>query len=535
MASALFVCAGWVTAGCGDHHASGGGADLATGAGGNGGVDLALANGGDMPAPAADDMSVADDMTAPVGPGDDMTPPVAGPDMTPLASPDMTTSGSGAIACPYTTTTDGQAHLLATFVLPPTSMKLMDTYLTDAQLADALTNGALTVTAPSLGSGLDYGGGCPGTFFGIGDRGINGDSNQTNGVSFPLPAYTPMIATFDANEDASLAIDSVIDLADSAGTPATGICNDTNDEVPYLTATSTTPLPYDQDGLDPEDVRKLPSGDFLISEEYATSIALIDGKTGAVKVRYTPASEVLPAATYPIAPILPAIYASRRLNKGFEGLAVTPDGHTAYAILQTPMGDDSTTEFAASLVNRILRIDHVDDPANAVASAEYIVLHQAVATAFPAQKTKQNKVFFNSATWLANDKLLVLERASGNKAPETGRLYLVVVDVSAATNMLAAPVPAYESTLSPESLASGKGYAALGITPAATSYVFDSDTTPGFITTPTNGLVSPDKLEGLAIINSSTVAIANDNDFGITNASDPSRLWILKLAQPLPQ
>ncbi|HEX4461532.1 MAG TPA: esterase-like activity of phytase family protein, partial [Polyangia bacterium] len=456
MASALFVCTGWVAAGCGGHGGSGnGGADMTTtGTGGNGGADMTLPNGGDMPAPASRDMTVALDLATPAD--SDMTPPVVGGnDMTP-ANPDMTPSGPNAVACPYATTTDGQAHLLATFVLPPTSMKLMDPYLTDADLTAALTNGALTVTAPSLGSGLDYGGGCPGTFYGIGDRGINGDSSETNGVSFPLPAYTPMIATFDAEQDNSLAIDSVIDTADTAGAPATGLCNDTNDEVPYLTATSTTPLAYDQDGLDPEDVRKLPSGDFLISEEYATSLALIDGTTGAVKVRYTPAGETLPAARYPIAPILPAIYASRRTNKGFEGLAVTPDGHTAYAILQTPMGDDSTTEFAASLVNRILRIDHVDDPANAVASAEYIVLHQAVATAFPAQKTKQNKVFFNSATYLSGNKLLLLERASGNKAPETGRLYLVVVDLSAATNMLAAPVPAYESTLSPESLASGK-------------------------------------------------------------------------------
>jgi hypothetical protein len=115
----------------------------------------------------------------------------------------------------------------------------------------------------------------------------------------------------------------------------------------------------------------------------------------------------------------------------------------------------------------------------------------------------------------------------------TGRLKLFVTDLSAATNLVGQPAKG-EASLDPESLEAGKGYAALGIVPASTSVVFDSNDTPTFITSPPNGAIVPDKLEGLAVLNATTVAIANDNDFGIVNVADRSRIWILRLKAPLP-
>ncbi len=172
-------------------------------------------------------------------------------------------------------------------------------------------------------------------------------------------------------------------------------------------------------------------------------------------------------------------------------------------------------------MNRIVRIDHVDDPAQAVTGAEYVVVHAPLAE-FPAEKD-QASVYFNSATWLADGKLLAIERASK-------RLTLVVIDLTNATNLLGA---AYENTLGPESLDPSLGLANLGITAATRTVVFDSNDTPELILTPPGGAVSPSKLEGLALINRTTVAIANDNDFGIDNKDDHSRLWIVKLKAPL--
>jgi alkaline phosphatase len=172
----------------------------------------------------------------------------------------------------------------------------------------------------------------------------------------------------------------------------------------------------------------------------------------------------------------------------------------------------------ASLVNRIIKVEHFDDPSAAAVTGHYVVLH-ATGAAFGG--ATQSKVFYNSAAWLATDKLLLLERGPGH-------LHLVVADLTGATNLVGQPAKG-EGNLDPESLAAGKGYAALGITPAATTLVFNSDDTPTFITNPPGGAIAPDKLEGLAVINKTTVAISNDNDFGIVNANDRSRIWILRL------
>ena len=88
-----------------------------------------------------------------------------------------------------------------------------------------------------------------------------------------------------------------------------------------------------------------------------------------------------------------------------------------------------------------------------------------------------------------------------------------------------------------EDVTAGSGYAAMGIVPASWTEVFDSnDLAAGslFATDATSGKPSPDKIEGLAVINKTTVAIANDNDFGIgTNPNEQSRIWILRLKSAL--
>jgi alkaline phosphatase len=472
------------------------------------------ANGSDSTAPDANEGDASDAGTNDTGTNDAGTS-----DASDAGSTDA--SDGGAI-CAFDETSDGAAHLLAIYTLPFQSMKNMVPSLTDGDLDAALQNGLPTVNDLGPGSGLEYAGGC--TFYGIGDRGPNGSSNvDKNGVSFPMPKYTPTVMKLRMDPPSgTLLVDGVVNALTDGGAPATGISNDTNDDTPYATATATTPMPYVQSGLDTEDVRRLPNGDLAFCEEYGPSLGIIDGTTGQVKVRYVPSTVSLPNAGYPVKGIVPAVFTQRRVNKGFEGLAVSPDGHTAYAILQTPMGDETT--YGTSLVGRVVRIEHFDDPASAVVTGHFVVLHQA-GSLFSA--TKQSKVFYNSGAWLANDKLLLLERAAGH-------LHLVVADFSGATNLVGHPELG-EGDLSPESTAADAGYAKLGIVPAATTDVFTSDDVPAFITSPPDGGVVPDKLEGLAIINKTTVAIANDNDFGISNANDPTRIWILRLKAPLPQ
>src|SRR5689334_7570734 len=66
----------------------------------------------------------------------------------PDAKPDATIDPPDAApSCTYGATPDGAAHLLATYKLAPTSMKVVDPFLEDADLDAAMAAGAQTVTA----------------------------------------------------------------------------------------------------------------------------------------------------------------------------------------------------------------------------------------------------------------------------------------------------------------------------------------------------------------------------------------------------
>ena len=73
------------------------------------------------------------------------------------------------------------------------------------------------------------------------------------------------------------------------------------------------------------------------------------------------------------------------------------------------------------------------------------------------------------------------------------------------------------------------GLATTSVVAATTAEVFDSDDVTGWLKV----TGAPDNLEGLAVINRSTVAIVNDDDFGISHADDATRIWILRLKAPL--
>lgn len=259
----------------------------------------------------------------------------------------------------------------------------------------------------------------------------------------------------------------------------------------------------------------------MLVEEYSPSLVLVDGLSGKVKVRYVPAGVSLPSAGYPVKPILPGILASRRPNKGLEGLAVSPDGHTAYLVVQTPLGDESQT--GKSLVNRVVRVDDADSPDSAHVGAHWLALHSP-SSAYPGNK--QTKIYFNAAAWLGTDRVLLLERGDG-------LMRLLAADFSSATNLVGHPELG-EDDLAPEAVSTPPGYEKLGIVPATMTEVFTSADTPEILVTPPVGAVVPGKLEGLAILDATTVAITNDNDFGITNAADTSRIWVLRLKAALP-
>ena len=119
----------------------------------------------------------------------------------------------------------------------------------------------------------------------------------------------------------------------------------------------------------------------------------------------------------------------------------------------------------------------------------------------------------NKAEWLAPDKLLVLEAGKDSAR-------LLVADFSHATNLLGRED---ENTLAFE--AAGDDLTKLSVKPASTEVWFSTAGLKGL----------SKKLEGLAIISPSEIALSNDNDFGLgdNETGDPSAVWVIRLPRPL--
>lgn len=429
-------------------------------------------------------------------------------------------------------------------MLPDSLLSILNPKLTTTQLNNAITNGARTVTKPGIGSALVPDPKAAGYYYMMTDRGINGDYSYTDPVSgvttegkyFPLPAFTPTIVRVKL-DGSTIIIDKVIPIVDKDGNYVTGIPNDANDGLAYDSPTAAvgSPLAYNENGLDTEDMQVLPNGDFLVVDEHSPSIVVVEGTTGKVKVRYTPAGKKLTGANYTVKDILPAVMLQRRANRGFENLALSSDGKTAYAVMQSPMGQKSdpnySTAYKNSRVVRIARLD-VTDPVNATVTGHYVVMQSAVAdyaknSAGLTVSNKQTDMKYSAASWLAKDKILLLERANG-------KAKVFVVDLNFATNMLG---KSYENTLGPEDIATaGLGLGGLGIVPASVYEAFSTDELPALTLDAADATgTSPSyevKFEGMALVGDQLL-LANDNDFGIADVTLPTKIWKVSLKRAL--
>ena len=136
--------------------------------------------------------------------------------------------------------------------------------------------------------------------------------------------------------------------------------------------------------------------------------------------------------------------------------------------------------------------------------------------------TRQRDLKISSAAWISPTKLLLLERSDEIlNGVNNGGAKLLLVDLKNATDIHGT---ALADTLTPEDAATD--FAALGITPAATTVVYSNLETPE---------IQDFKLEGLAVLNPWTVAISNDNDFGVGDfPGATSKIWHIRLGAPLP-
>jgi hypothetical protein len=209
------------------------------------------------------------------------------------------------------------------------------------------------------------------------------------------------------------------------------------------------------------------------------------------------------------------VFKQRRANRGFEALAISDDGLTAYTMTQSPMGSTSAgSAYRDSRLIRVLRLD-ISDPLNLQVTGMF-VLQMLPVSSFPAGNS-QRDLKISGAGWISQDKLLIMQ--GGDLAPAK----VLIADLTGATDVkdlaVAAQVPLVLENVATD-------LAALGIVPAVTSIVLDLGAEYPEIT--------DRKLEGLSILSPNEISISNDNDFGI--GADPnsiSRIYTIRLSRSL--
>lgn len=343
-----------------------------------------------------------------------------------------------------------------------------------------------------IGSDI-YPAGRKGEFWTVTDRGPNGqikvDGKKRR--TFPVPGFDPAIVRIKVSGGSVKVIDA-IPITTASGKAVTGLPDQAGrDETPY-SYDAGTPLSYDPDGLDTEGIVRAADGSFWLVDEYGPSLVHVSAR-GKVLTRYVPKGLNLTGAGYRVVEALPSILLHRKINRGFEGLAQLPSGDLVIA-LQSPLSLPDADAGDASRTTRLLRFS----PREQAVTAEYAYRFDPVNVVDPSEDdTSELKI--SSVVAVGGDRLLVEERTD-----KAARLQLVRLD--RASDILGAPWD--EDTTSP-SLEQLADPAASGVPVLGKRLVVDLGTVSGV----------PGKIEGVARVDHDTIAVVNDNDFGMTDGA----------------
>lgn len=350
-------------------------------------------------------------------------------------------------------------------------------------------------------SGLRAVPGAPGEFYTVTDRGPNVDA-PGGGKFFPLPNFAPTIIRFRVQADSIVPL-AFTSLKTPAGVPTSGRPLPTGFGSTGETACATpncagAGYALDPFGIDSEGIELDGSGGFWLCEEYGTSVWHV-AADGHLLNRYSPWGNHPAHAPQDVA--VDSVFRRRIANKGFEGICRTPNGKI-YAFIQSPLGNPTEAVAQTSRVHRILEIDPATN-----ATRTFFYFHKAAPSGL-----SNDKIYIGDAAAINNNELLVLEH--GGKGANTAtsirnRKLVVKIDLRGATPLPQNAVLAAE-TLDSTGLAQ-RGY--VGVQKTLVLDLLQNGYDP-----------SLGKAEGLAIVNDSTIAVANDNDFAVDAAPAYDRL-----------
>ena len=352
------------------------------------------------------------------------------------------------------------------------------------------------------------------TFITHPDRGPNPEPVDVNGDGvadrpFALPSYQAQWVRFEVNPASNaITLTERISLTTAAGEPISGLPNLAGeggmayaDEPPVDLFGNA--LELDPFGADLEGIVRADDGSYWLVDEYRPAIYHF-AADGVLIDRFVPeGSNANEAGVNVGTEAFPAIYAQRRSNRGFEAAAYA-DG-ILYAFIQSPIDDPDGGRDTNSRNGRSIRI-LAFDTASGTTVGEYIYMIEGGAV---------DKI--GDAVALSATEMLVVERDAA-LGPDAKK-YIFKIDLANATNI-------HDLTL-PQGLQlqSAAGLAMAGILPVHKELFVDPIAL---------GFLAGDKIEGLALIDENTLAIVNDNDFGITGVFSPTTGLLEENPNPVP-
>lgn len=341
-------------------------------------------------------------------------------------------------------------------------------------------------------------------FWAVSDRGPNGNPGLR---TFLTPAFSPLIFHVRVH-GTRVSVLEAIPIVDTANRPVTGLSNISGfDETPfdYL---GTTALAFNPNGLDTEGLVRMRDGSFWLVDEYSPSLVHVS-RRGMVADRFVPEDSQLAATLastpgYRVRKTLPAVLTARRQNRGFEGIAVSPDESTLFLAMQSPLEYPTRALGRASRMVRILRFDVASERV----TGEYVYEFDEVCT-FIGQASgcgvAPGEMKISALYAVSGTVLLVQERTDTHT-----KVYRV--DLARATNILGTRWDTRETaptaaTPAVERFATAAAAAAEGVTVLPKTLVVDVTALPGV----------PGKIEGIAMASSTVMVVGNDNDFGLVD------------------
>ncbi|MEK0420475.1 MAG: putative phytase, partial [Bacteroidota bacterium] len=351
-------------------------------------------------------------------------------------------------------------------------------------------------------------------FWIVSDRGVNIDCDVANPTAcrptynkmYPFPAYAPKIHRVRVMGD-SVQILQTIAIKNPSGATVTGIINPTGFGSTALEQASTDTVQNcanfskkiavkDIWGIDSEGILVDAEGNFWICEEGGPTIWKV-ASNGVVIRRYTPYAG-LPGSQVQDFPI-DTCFKYRKNNRGFESITQTPNGRI-YALIQSPLLYPTSTVGEGTRIHRMIEINPITNEYRMFA-----YLNDGIIGAAGSNQIRLRDWKLGDMAAINDTAFLVIEAAARGTS-DIRRIYQINLNGATVVNS------GYSyggKTL--EGLVDSAGLAANGVVPVRKTLFMDllANSWPAVY----------DKAEGLTILNDSTIALCNDNDYGQFSAN----------------